>query len=75
MYLVRKHTRMSFPEIGRALGHRQHSSVLMAVRRIQTLLDRDGAVTWRTPAGTREVSARRLLEEFEHHLRRGPDAS
>lgn len=74
MYLVRKHTRMSFPEIGRALGHRQHSSVLMAVRRIQTLLDRDGAVTWRTPAGTREVSARRLLEEFEHHLRRGPDA-
>ncbi|MEW6197556.1 MAG: chromosomal replication initiator protein DnaA [Planctomycetota bacterium] len=75
MYLIRMHTRMSFPEIGRALGHRQHSSVLMAVRRIQGLLDRDGAVTWRTPAGMREVSARQLLEEFERRLRHGPDPS
>lgn len=75
MYLIRRHTRLSFPEIGRLLGSKQHSTVLMAVRRVQTLVDRDGAVTWKTPAGTREVSARQLLEEIEQRLLRAQDTA
>jgi len=75
MYLIRKHTRMSFPEIGRFMGNKQHSTVLMAVRRVQELLDRDGAVVWRTSAGTRETSARALLEDLEQRLLQGRDAN
>lgn len=75
MYLIRRHTRLSFPEIGRLLGSKQHSTVLMAVRRIQNLVDRDGAVTWKTPSGTREVSARHVLEEIEQRLLRTQDVS
>lgn len=75
LYLVRKHTNMSFPEMGRALGNKKHSTVLMAVRRIQDLVDRDGAVTWKTSAGTREVPVRRLLDELEQRLLRGPNGS
>ena len=70
MYLIRQHTRMSFPEIGRMLGNKQHSTVLMATRRIQDLLDRDGAVAWKTSSGVREVPARTLLEEIEQRLMR-----
>jgi chromosomal replication initiator protein len=72
-YLIRKHTDMSFPEMGRAFGNKRHTTVLTAVRRIQTLADRDGAVAWKTSAGPREVPVRRLLEQLEQQLLRGPD--
>jgi len=75
MFLIRKHTRLSFPEIGRLMGRKQHSTALMAVRRIQTLIDQDGAVAWRTPAGMRDVPVRRLLEELERRVLSGPDAA
>ena len=68
MYLLRRHTRMSFPEIGRALGNKQHSTVLMAVRRVQNLLDEDGRMTWKTSSGTREAQAQELLDTLEQTL-------
>ena len=71
-YLIRKHTDMSFPEVGREFGNKRHSTVLMAVRRIQTLVDGDGAVTWKTSGGPHEVPVRRLLEQLEQQLLRGP---
>jgi chromosomal replication initiator protein len=72
MYLIREHTRMSYPEIGRALGNKNHSTVLMAVRRIQKLQQRNGAVAWRTPAGPQESPLSQLLAELERQLARGP---
>jgi chromosomal replication initiator protein len=75
MYLLRKHTRLSLPEVGRLLGNKQHSTVLMAVRRVQTLIDENGAVVWKTPAGVREVLARELLDEFEQRLQAHNDTS
>lgn len=75
MYLVRKQTRLSFPEIGRLMGNKQHSTVLMATRRIENLINRDGAVTWKTPFGMRDVPAKTVLEELEQNLARGQDAS
>ena len=70
MYLTRTHTKLSFPEIGRALGNKQHSTVLMATRRIEDLIQRNGAVTWRTSAGPCEMPARELLAELEQRLAR-----
>jgi chromosomal replication initiator protein len=35
MYLARKHTPLSFKEIGEAFGHRDHSTVLYAVRQVE----------------------------------------
>lgn len=73
MYLVRKHTDMSYPEIGRLMGKKRHSTVLMAVRRMQELLDHEGAVAWKTPSGMREMSARELLNRVEQRLVRRQD--
>lgn len=75
MYLLRRHTQMSFPEIGRALGHKNHSTVLMAVRRIERTLQRDGAVAWLTPSGLRETPVRDVLRTLEHDLQFGAGAS
>ncbi len=72
MYLVRKHTRLSYPEIGRQMGQKNHSTVLMAVRRIEQVLERSGAVAWRTPSGPKEMSLRDLVAELERSLARSP---
>jgi len=75
MYLIRKHTTMSFPEIGRALGSKNHSTVLMAVRRINELIDRSGAVAWRTSSGLKEASIQDLLAELEREIGRAASGS
>lgn len=41
MYLARKHTQLSFPEIGRAFGGRDHSTVIHACQKIEWLLATD----------------------------------
>jgi chromosomal replication initiator protein len=74
MFLVRKHTRMSFPEIGRFMGNKQHSTVLMAVRRVQDALDAEGTLAWKTPSGPREVPAQELLDMLEQRVLRGPES-
>jgi chromosomal replication initiator protein len=73
MFLIRKHTRMSLPEIGRALGNKQHSTVLMAVRRIQTALDRRQVLVWKTPAGLRERHAQDVIDDLEQQLLKDHD--
>lgn len=61
MYLVRKHTTMSFPEIGRAMG-KNHSSVVLAVQKLTSALAENAEVTWATPAGPKSRSARDLVD-------------
>jgi chromosomal replication initiator protein len=41
MYLCRTMTRKSFPQIGRAFGKRDHTTVLYAFRRIEKALPED----------------------------------
>jgi len=67
-FLVRKHTSMSFPEIGRALGNKNHTTILMAVRRVEKTLRQEGAVTWMTSSGLREVRLRDVLQTLEQDL-------
>jgi len=56
MYLARKLTKMSFPEIGSRFGGKDHSTVISAVRKIERLCAEDP--TTRSVVGT-----------IEHHLR------
>lgn len=61
MYLARRHTRMSFPEIGRFMG-KNHSSAVLAVQRLEQLLARKEKIVWTTPAGTKTMPAEELIE-------------
>lgn len=74
MYLVRQHTTLSFPEIGRAMGGKNHSTVVMAVRRIQDTLDAGGTVKWKSIRGPQERDLRTVLNELENKLDRGAPA-
>jgi len=61
MYFGRRHTPMSFPEIGRHMG-KNHSSVVLAVQRMEGLLESDSQVKWMSPAGGKAMDARKLIE-------------
>jgi chromosomal replication initiator protein len=65
MYLARKHTDMSFPEIGRFMGNKNHSTVILASRRISKMLQADEAVRWMTPEGQKEQNLAGLIGELE----------
>lgn len=56
MYLAKRLTTRSLPEIGRKFGGRDHSTVIHAVRRIEELRDTDGDV---------DTAVRRLLRDLE----------
>lgn len=45
MFLSRKYTVASFPEIGERFGGKDHSTVIHAVRKIESLLGEDSALT------------------------------
>ena len=70
MYLARKHTSMSFPEIGRFMGNKNHATVILACRKVQGLLKDPKAVAWSTPAGKREMDIKSLLNQLESSISR-----
>ena len=41
MYLCRKHTTRSLPQIGRFFGNRDHTTVLYAVRKLEEMVKTD----------------------------------
>ncbi len=61
MYLARRQTRMSYPEIGRFMG-KNHSSAVLAVQRMEKLLADRGELRWLTPAGPRSMPAAELMD-------------
>ncbi len=67
MTLARRHTQMSFPEIARFMG-KNHSSVVLAVQRMERLLADDDNCRWMTPAGNKTAKARNLLSTFQDQL-------
>jgi len=70
MFLTRRYTRMSFPEIGQLTG-KNHSSVVLAVQRIEKMLAENQTCRWMTPAGPKSKKARELLDlltkQIENH--------
>lgn len=68
MYLARKHTAMSFPEIGRFMGNKNHSTVILACRRIGKVLHNGQMAQWMTPAGPKEGNLALIIAELEDQL-------
>jgi chromosomal replication initiator protein len=64
MYLARKYTKMSYPEIGRVMGNKNHATVILATRKIEELVGKNAEVKWKSPAGCRVVKARDIYEQL-----------
>ncbi len=64
MQLARQHSGMSFPDIGRAMGKRNHSTVIGACRRIEAQMAAGEVIDWQTAAGMRRES----VSDIMHHL-------
>jgi chromosomal replication initiator protein len=75
MYLARKHTDMSFPEIGRFMGNKNHSTVILATRKIDQLMSNDELVARQTPAGLQSEKLRDIVEKIEEQLGKGASSS
>lgn len=65
MYLARKHTKMSSPEIGRCMGKKNHATVLLACKRIEDNLKRNVQLNWLSSAGNKVSKARTILSKLE----------
>lgn len=68
MFLARKHTDLSFPEIARMMGNKNHTTVLLACRRIGKLYDEDAEVSWPGMAGMQTRKIRELVAAQEEQL-------
>lgn len=68
MHLARKHTDLSFPEIGRFMGNKNHSTVILANRRIAKDLEEDKIVSRQTSAGTKEERLQEIVVRLEEQL-------
>jgi chromosomal replication initiator protein len=64
MYLMRKHTRAAFTEIGRYFGGRNHATVMSAARKVQQWVDSGASI----PALAGEWPAGELLANLEQQL-------
>ena len=67
MFLGRRHTRMSFPEIGRFMG-KNHSSVVLAVQRMEKLLNQNADCRWMTPVGHKSMPTKALLNVLSEQM-------
>lgn len=65
MYLVRKHTKMSYPEIGRVMGNKNHATVILACKRVELLLRNNTQLNWQGPNGNKVTKARSALGKLE----------
>jgi chromosomal replication initiator protein len=70
MYLARRHTDLSFPEIARLMGNKNHTTVLLAARRIEKLQKEDSDVSWQAAAGPQIRRIRELIQSQEEQLLR-----
>lgn len=68
MLLIRRHTALSFPEIARSLGKKNHSTVLMATQRLERQLAKDTTVEWKSAAGAQTAPLKTLIESLEQEL-------
>jgi chromosomal replication initiator protein len=68
MYLTRKHTKMSSSEVGRFMGNKNHATVLLACKRIESLLERNAEIYWNGPVGNKVAKARVVLSKLEQSI-------
>jgi len=68
MHLARRFTKMSYPEIGRLMGGKNHATVILANRKVEDLVQRNAQVRWHGPQGNRVARAKDVLEGFLANL-------
>jgi chromosomal replication initiator protein len=68
MHLARKYTKMSYPEIGRLMGGKNHATVILANRKIEDLVNRNAEVRWRNLSGNRIARARVILNQLTESI-------
>jgi chromosomal replication initiator protein len=71
MFLARRHTRMSYPEIAKFMG-KNHSSVVLAVQRLEKELARSESLKWMTPVGPKEMPASEVVDLLNEQLAKRP---
>lgn len=64
MYLARHMTKRSLPEIGRSFGNRDHTTVMHAIGRIDSLMTSDAAFAERVNALQHRIE---FAEPMEHY--------
>ncbi len=69
MFLVRRSTSMSLPEIGRAMGGKNHTTILAACRRVDSMYEADEAVTFNDAGMERKLGTRELVELIEDRIK------
>ena len=69
MYLVRKTSKLSFPEIAMKMGKRNHSTVISACRRIERAAAKNELLAWSSHLGEREEEASELIQRLEEQAR------
>ena len=57
MYLCKQRLKASFPEIGRAFGNRDHTTVMSAVRKVELLRENDAEVRAHLEAIERKIAS------------------
>jgi chromosomal replication initiator protein len=70
MYLTRKHTNMSSSEIGRVMGNKNHATVLLACKKIESMLQKNCDLNWNGPSGNKVSKARTVLAQLEKDISR-----
>ena len=73
MYLVRKNTPMSFPEIGKQMGDKNHSTVILACKKIENLLAKNEPLIWDHSKSKLTRSAHDVINELESQLKQAKD--
>jgi chromosomal replication initiator protein len=64
MYLARNYTKLSYPEIGKVMGGKNHATVILACRKIEDLIERNAEIKWRSQNGNRIDNARKTLNKL-----------
>lgn len=70
MYLSRRLTPLSFPEIGRLMGGKNHSTVIAACKRVEAMIESKEQVAWHDGSIQRQAKAGDLIQTLEDRLRR-----
>ena len=64
MFLARKYTKMSYPEIGKLMGGKNHATVILAYRKIEDFVKRNAQVRWISSTGHRIAKAKDVLDKL-----------
>lgn len=68
MYLTRQNTAMSYPEIGRALGNKNHSTVIAACQRVEELIRGGDLICWQTRTNGISEARHQAIADLVHEL-------